>query len=486
MVVTAAGRGEVVVDGGGLALELRRARTRRPSPGGRPRRGAGGRRAREPRRRTRWAAADELARHLGGQLGAQGVLEPRRSRHPPRSRAAPAGQRGPGARWRCAVARRRWLGVAGRPRGHRGRRGRRRPGGTRELRKSANPRPSRAASARGEVRIRQVRPADDAVLPAVRVHAWKIGLDDALPHDRKLSRPGGGTAPTLKGTRAVQAQGRGRRVRPARRATPSVADRVAAMASTNCSPGLTKSRVVVVPGERAAARAARRSPSARAPPTGRRPGPRRRRPPRGACARRRGSVPSRRSAPAPGRRGSIVAHVVAQLGVAREPERAGHRRHPEAQRRRGVACDTGARRPSWVAGRTVIRAPATSRSSPGAAGQHRPVPEAAPGTSPRPAARRSGRRAGTAQRREVEVVVVQVGDQHHVGVVRHAVGGCGVPAQVEEPVREQRVGGHADAAQLDGRGGVSPPGDPSSGPASVTMATSSSQRYGDRPGRRVP
>ncbi len=63
-----------------------------------------------------------------------------------------------------------------------------------------------------------------------------------------------------------------------------------------------------------------------------------------------------------------------------------------------------------------------------------------------------------AQRRDMEVVRVLVGDQHHVRLAGRLPRGRAAAAEVPEAVDEQRVDGDADLAELEGRGRVPPPG----------------------------
>ncbi len=63
------------------------------------------------------------------------------------------------------------------------------------------------------------------------------------------------------------------------------------------------------------------------------------------------------------------------------------------------------------------------------------------------------------QRRQVEMVVVEVREQHRIHVARHR-GRRSVTPQVRDPRPQDRVGEQADATVLDEHGGVSEPGDP--------------------------
>ena len=157
--------------------------------------------------------------------------------------------------------------------------------------------------------------------------------------------------------------------------------------------------------------------------------------------------------------GGTSRHVVAEAGVAGEPERVVGRLHPEAE---GRAAQLRERRPAVVVGggQHLDSGPGHVEHVTGGDGPHVLEPEPAQQLARavrRDHRHRRGRSAGG------------TGD----GCGRRAGGTAGpgrpcaasaprrdaVATEVEQPVDQDGVGGDADPADLHGRGRVAPPGD---------------------------
>ena len=143
---------------------------------------------------------------------------------------------------------------------------------------------------------------------------------------------------------------------------------------------------------------------------------------------------------------------------------------------------SGRRWPSCSAGTASTGTPATSRRSPALSSSTREKP-CAPHHGRGAARHEHADVAGQPpQRGEVEVVEVEVRDQH--GVERPRDGGRrrrAVAAQVPEVIAQQRVGEQARAAELEQHGGVANPGEAIGGRApDPRMAGRAAHRH--RPG----